>query len=89
MTITTVLHSPYTPGRPRAARPRLACELRPGPVSQSRSILQSGPGSENKSREPGPGPARRDELLSQDPGPVSRSRAEQLGEPGPGLASPG
>ena len=38
MTITTVLHSPYTPGRPRAARTRPACELRPGP-SRSRGLF--------------------------------------------------
>ena len=49
MTITTVLHSPYTPGRPRAAPPgprveRLARNSRPGPTRAS----------ENKSREPGP-----------------------------------
>ena len=38
MTITTVLHSPYTPGRPRAARTSPACELRPGP-SRSRGLF--------------------------------------------------
>ena len=82
MTITTVLHSPYTPGRPRAARP--------GPVSQSRPRLaipapaRPGPArSENKTREPGPGMSC--SALDCDPGPVSqsRSRAEWIARLGP------
>ena len=82
MTITTVLHSPYTPGRPRAARP--------GPVSQSRPRLaiptpaRRGPARrENKTREPGPGMSC--SALDCDPGPVSqsRSRAEWIARLGP------